>query len=149
MVPFMAAIGLSTSAPSSAAAQTSSPLRVGAYVSVAVPDTTCRRPWRVCSGGGVGGTLERATADTVVLRVGPTAVFAMPRLGNHVYVRRAGSRGVSALRWSLVAGLATVGLLTQTDASRGSVVQTSLGMAASGLVVGALRPDARWTRVAP
>ncbi len=149
MVRFFAAISVSTVVASKADAQTRSPLLVGAYLSVAVPDTTCRRPWRACAGAGVSGTLERATPDSVVLRVGPTAVLAMPRLGNTVYVRTAGSRPVSALRWSLVAGLVTVGLLTQTDASRASVVQTSLGMAASGLVVGALRPNARWTKVAP
>jgi hypothetical protein len=132
-------------------AQAASPLQAGARVSVVVPDTTCRRRWRPCDvAAALSGTLVRATADTLVLQIGPTSVVPMLRgPGHRVYVRTRASRVRTAFWSALSYGVAAGVLVAQTDASQRSQVQTAGGVAVFGLALGAIVPAYRWRRVAP
>ncbi len=132
-------------------AQALDPLRVGARISVVVRDSTCRSLWRVCNAAaGLGGTLARVTSDTLFVQHGPSAVLAVPRVpGQHIYVSVGPSRVRSALRGAVAFGLVSGLVLSQTDASRRSMVQATASVAVAGLVAGALSPSQRWKRVAP
>ena len=132
-------------------AQALDPLRVGARVSVIVRDSTCRSLWRACNApAGLGGTLVRVTSDTLFVQHGPSAALAVPRVpGQHIYVSVGASRLRSALRGAAVFGLVSGLALSQTDASRRSMVQATVSVAVAGLVAGALSPSQRWKRVAP
>jgi hypothetical protein len=132
-------------------AQALDPLRVGARISVIVRDASCRGLWRRCdSGAGLGGTLVRVTPDSLVVQYGPSATVSVPRIpGQHIYVSAGASRVRSALRGAVMFGLASGLLVARTDASRRSMVQTTAGIAVSGLAAGAFLPTERWQRVAP
>ena len=130
-------------------AQAITPVRIGARISVSVPDSTCGRPWRRCaSGAGLGGTLVRMTPDTLIVQFGPLLTLPIPRTPDqHVFVSTGVSRLRSALRSAVMAGLATGVIVSQTNASRRSMVQTTAGIMLGGLALGALLPTERWQRV--
>ena len=137
---FAAASVLSGQAPVS--------LAEGSRILVLAGDQACTSRWRPCRiNASASGTLLRTTADTLLLQLSPTASMAVLRQpGQRILVSQGRPRLRSALQSALMNGVLTYMIADLTDASRRSTIGWSLGMGASGFVVGALLPREHWRR---
>ena len=146
-------------APSVAAAQFPEAVRVGARVSVSLPDTVRRSPFAP-SRHALLGTVTRLTADSLYLTpphaAGEVGVARERIRALHVS-RGVPRRATSALRQGLqglLAGAVTFGILGTPDPAddrrtgdlRSVAIGAGVGLGV-GAVVGAIRPVERWKRL--
>lgn len=123
-------------------------LAEGSRILVLAGDKPCTNRWRPCRvTGSASGTLVRTTADTLLLRLSPTASLAVLRQPDQrIFVSQGKPRLRSALQSALFNGVLTYMIVDLTDASRRSKLGWALGMGASGFTVGALLPREHWRR---